>query len=959
MSRQWFQKPENALNRANELIVIGNKRDALKLLHDILTAKRHRTWSKVHEAIMKRFFDICVELKLGRDAKDGLHQYRNITQQQAPHSLEVVIVYLLDLAEAQARKAHTAAAQHCLDEAGKVDDLEAEQSPDAVLLSAMSDASTKERTDREFVVPWLKFMWETYRTVLDILRNNSKLQSVYHETAKKAFAFCIEYKRQTEFRRLCEILRQHLVTLQKHTAQAAAQPSTRPLRGWDGWTPECIEMHLGTRFEQLQASTALELWNEGWRTVEDIHHIMNMPNAKAPKPAQLQIYYAKLTEIFWVSETHLFHAFSWHRVFEFTDAKSDERATNAAAVVLAALVVPETAKLGDKQAFDYDAEKDKNQRMAALLGFPAGSSRTMLLERMAAPGNAVAAAPAHVKELLRLFTTAFDPLHMVAAAKPCLDALRADAKLAHFVKPLEQRMLLQLLLQLSTIYSSMRFSHFQTLTAGMDEVTFCDIEKLLVTAVSENSVRIRIDHQAECLVFEAAASETEAAQNQLSALATGLHQVVLALGPTAEEAAATEAADAARLRNFPQVAAALPAEHAATLERKNTIEARKEEKERKQQLADKKTRERAAKAEAKRKALEEGRLQAEAELREKEKANRLKAEIHKKETEQILKRLGHDTESMDLDKVDRSALIRESQTKAKKQKDDASRKIKEAAKRLDYVTRATREEERPALEEQRQVRERREKEEYERACATQAKTHKQAHADGLVAQDALQKFVTFRSDFEAKRGAARDIMLAAKRAADKLRAAVETRKAKLERAMGRRATVMTKEKEEARRQADKDAADASARRMAAEAKERREREAASKDLARGSSRQDRDAQGGGGRGGGGGGGGGGGFDDRRGGGGGGGGGFDDRRGGGGGGGGDGGRFGGGGGGGGYVPPGRRGGGDGGGGGGYDRGGGGGGYDRGGGGGGGGYDRNDRRDGGGERAEGRSDGNGRW
>ena len=68
-----------------EMIAIGNKQGALTLLHSTLTAKRHRTWQKIHEVIMFKYMDVCVELKLSQEAKDGLHQYRNISQQVSPH----------------------------------------------------------------------------------------------------------------------------------------------------------------------------------------------------------------------------------------------------------------------------------------------------------------------------------------------------------------------------------------------------------------------------------------------------------------------------------------------------------------------------------------------------------------------------------------------------------------------------------------------------------------------------------------------------------------------------------------------------------------------------------------------------------------------------------------------------------------------------------------------------------
>lgn len=110
------------------------------------------------------------------------------------------------------------------------------------------------------MTPWLKFLWETYRTILEIVRNNNKLESLYQETAQRAFSFCLNYKRNTEFRRLCTMLRNHLAVL--------SDGSTTQTHAINLNIAESLQKHLTTRFAQLDTAMELELWGEAFKSIE-------------------------------------------------------------------------------------------------------------------------------------------------------------------------------------------------------------------------------------------------------------------------------------------------------------------------------------------------------------------------------------------------------------------------------------------------------------------------------------------------------------------------------------------------------------------------------------------------------------------------------------------------------------------------------------------------------------------
>ena len=95
-------------------------------------------------------------------------------------SLEDVVRKYLAMAETKTNEARKESHQAVVD----VDDLDVIASPENLLLSAVSGEDTQDRTDRAILTPWVKFLWESYRQCLDLLRNNNSVEKLYQDIAK-------------------------------------------------------------------------------------------------------------------------------------------------------------------------------------------------------------------------------------------------------------------------------------------------------------------------------------------------------------------------------------------------------------------------------------------------------------------------------------------------------------------------------------------------------------------------------------------------------------------------------------------------------------------------------------------------------------------------------------------------------------------------------------------------------
>lgn len=285
----------------------------------------------------------------------------------------MVFKHFIELAENKVTEAQAQAQQQLLD---AIDDLEASETPESVMLSTVSSEQNKDRTDRAVVTPWLKFLWESYRTVLEILRNNARLEQMYQTTAHQAFNFCRTYTRKTEFRRLCDLLRNHLQNIAKYSNQ----PHSINLND-----PDTLQRHLDTRFNQLNVAADLELWQEAFRAVEDIHSLISM-SKRPPKNVMMANYYERLTRIFLVSDNYLFVAAAWNRYYNLMRSQTRplseaEQTKFASFILLSALAIP-VINSGRSKAglLEIDDAKHKQTRLSVLLSMGKAPSRAFLLK---------------------------------------------------------------------------------------------------------------------------------------------------------------------------------------------------------------------------------------------------------------------------------------------------------------------------------------------------------------------------------------------------------------------------------------------------------------------------------------------------------------------------------------------------------------------------------------------------
>lgn len=487
-------RPENAIRRADELVSVGEPMAALQSLFDLLSSRRSRfADAATLEPIIFKFLELGVELRKGKMIKEGLYQYKRHMQHTPEGLISVGAVArkFIDLIET--KMTNIQAQADAKEESNKdqaEEDLEGGVTPENLLVSVYEQEQTVGGFNNDDVSAWLRFTWESYRTTLDFLRNNSQLEITYAGVVNRTMQFCYKYNRKNEFKRLAEMLRQHLDA-------ANYQQQRYGHHTVDLSDPDTLQRYSDQRFQQVNVSVKLELWHEAFRSIEDVHHLMRL-SKRAPKPSVLANYYENLAKIFFVSGNYLLHAAAWEKFYNLylknPNASEEDFKFYSSQFVLSALAI----QLDDLPIAGFDPQI----RLCDLLDLESKPKRKDLITA-AGEQQVVEKADADILKFFNILETNFD----VKSAKSQLSALLPNLVekpyFAQYVAPLRNLFIRRSIIEVSKAQTSIHLVELHEMLSlpAPFELSVFELEKYLIQAAMDDYVSISIDHETDTVSF--------------------------------------------------------------------------------------------------------------------------------------------------------------------------------------------------------------------------------------------------------------------------------------------------------------------------------------------------------------------------------------------------------------------------------------------------------------------------
>lgn len=302
--------------------------------------------------------------------------------------------------------------------------------------------------------------------------------------------FCLKYKRKNEFKRLAEMLRQHLDA-------ANYQQSKSGSNIVDLSDDSTLQRYLEQRFHLVNVCVKLELWHEAFKSIEDVYHLSKMSKS-SPKPSTLASYYENLAKVFFVSGNQALHNAAWEKFYKLyitnKNASEENLERYASIILLSALAIQP----------DYlpTVGYDPQARLNRLLGFETKPTKEESLK--AALDDAVfTKVDADVKDLYNVLELNYNPETIKDDLAKLLPRLESKPYFSQYVGLLRDITVRKVYVSASQNHSVINVNdlyEMASLPAPMD-MGYWDMEKALLQAAVDDYVSFTIDHESNTINF--------------------------------------------------------------------------------------------------------------------------------------------------------------------------------------------------------------------------------------------------------------------------------------------------------------------------------------------------------------------------------------------------------------------------------------------------------------------------